>query len=53
MQLRKRLCDVGLPGYWCFCAQAQLKKRKRIENERIFTFQAFVKKANHLARFDD
>ena len=26
---------------------------KNMENERIFTFQAFVKKANHLASFDD
>ena len=31
----------------------QSKTWKRIENGRIFTFQAFVKKANHLALFDD
>ena len=34
-------------------AQAQSKTWKRIENERIFAFQAIVKKTNHLARFDD
>ena len=49
MQLRKRLCHEGLPSYGHFCAQAQSKAQKRIENERIFTFQTFVKKANHHA----
>ena len=41
MQLRKRLCDEGLSSYGHFCAQAQSKTWKRIENERIFTFQAW------------
>ena len=50
MQFRKRLCNKGLQSYGRFCAQVQSKSRKRIE---IFTFQAFVKKANHLARFND
>ena len=52
MQFRKRSCDEGLQSYGDFCAQAQSKTRKRIENERIFTFQGSVKKVNHLARFD-
>ena len=52
MQLGKRLCNEGLPSYGRFCAPAQSKTQKRIESERIFTFQ-FMKKANHLARFND
>ena len=53
MQFRKRLCNEGLQSYGRFCAQAQLKIQKRIEDERIFTFQVFVKKVNHLASFND
>ena len=53
MQLGKRLCDEGLPSYMRFCAQAQSKVRKRMENERIFIFQVFVKEANHFACFND
>ena len=53
MQLRKKLCNEGPQSYGGVCAQVQSKTGKRIENERIFTFQAFVKLANHLARFDD
>ena len=52
IQLRES-CNEGLPSYGLFCAQAQLKTRRRIQNEKIFTFQVFVKKANHLACFDD
>ena len=44
MQFTKRSCDEGLQSYGHFCV---------IENERIFTFQAFVKKTNHLAGLDD
>ena len=53
MQCRKRSCDEGLQSCGCFCAQAQSKIWKRIKNERIFTFQVFMKKANHLACFND
>ena len=53
MQFRKRSCNEGLQSYGRFYAQVQSKTQKRIENYRIFTFQAFVKKANHLARFND
>ena len=52
MQLGKILCNEGLPSYGRFCAPAQSKTQKRIESERIFTFQ-FMKKANHLARFNN
>ena len=47
MKVRKRLCDEGLQSYERFCAKVQL------ENERILTFLAFVKKANHLTRSND
>ena len=31
MQFRKRLCNKGLQSYGRFCAQVQLKSRKKIE----------------------
>ena len=33
--------------------QGAVKTQKKIKNKRTFTFQAFMKKANHLTRFDD
>ena len=53
MQFRERSCNEGLQSYGHFCAQVQSKTQKRIENDRIFTFQMFVKKANHPKRFND
>ena len=49
----KSWCDKGLQSYGHFCAQMLSKTWKRIENERIFTLQTFLKKVNHLTRFDD
>ena len=53
MHLEKDCVMKSCQVIWPFCVQMQSKARKRIENERIFTFQAFVKKANHLAHFNE
>ena len=51
MQFRKTSCDEGLRSYGRFCVQVPSQAWKRIVNERIF--EVFMKKANHLAPFDD
>ena len=49
MQFRKRLCNKGNEVMDVLCPSAI----KITEKDRKSTFQVFVKKANHLARFDD
>ena len=50
MQFRKRSCDEGL---WAFLFPSAVKNTENDRKLKDFTFQAFVKKANHLTRFDD
>ena len=52
MQLTKdhKMKDCQVVTFLC---PDVVKTWKRIENRRISTFQTFVKKAYHLARFDD
>ena len=38
---------------WAFLCPGAVKNMEKEETEMIFTFQASVKKANHLAHFDD
>ena len=53
MQFSKRSCDEGLQSYGIFVPKCSQKHGKELKTEKIFTFQGFVKKANHLACFDD